>query len=305
MSFRWYIYYCAMCGGCAAYIGWALGRPVTTQSSVTQAAVRGMFLGLMIALALGLLDAFWNGSRGNTGALAVRVLTAVAVGCLGGLLGGMIGQVLYRASNRSLLLLFGWIITGLLVGGSLGVYDLLASALRDEDMRGATRKTVNGLIGGGAGGLLGGILYLILFLLWGAVFRDRKEDFWSPAAWGFVALGLCIGLLIGLAQVILKEAWVRVEAGFRSGRELLLSRPQITIGRGESCDIGLFGDAQVEKLHCRIIRKGDNYVLVDEATPSGTFVNDEPLEGPRVLRSGDLIRLGRALLRFGERAKRK
>ena len=61
---------------------------------------------------------------------------------------------------------------------------------------------------------------------------------------GFVALGMCIGLLIGLAQVILKEAWVRVEAGFRAGREMILSKPEVTIGRAESCDIGLFGDAK-------------------------------------------------------------
>jgi len=26
MSFRWFIYYCALCGGCAAYLGWALGK---------------------------------------------------------------------------------------------------------------------------------------------------------------------------------------------------------------------------------------------------------------------------------------
>ena len=33
----------------------------------------------------------------------------------------------------------------------------------------------------------------------------------SDLAIGLVILGLCIGLLIGLAQVILKEAWVKVE----------------------------------------------------------------------------------------------
>src|SRR5260370_18621721 len=110
MSFRWYIYYCALCGGCAAYIGWALGRPVVTQSSVTQAAVRGLFLGLTIALALSLLDAFWNGSHGGSGVLLIRVLTAVAVGSLGGLIGRMVGQVLYRHSARRFLLLPRWIL---------------------------------------------------------------------------------------------------------------------------------------------------------------------------------------------------
>ena len=303
MSFRWYIYYCALCGGCAAYFGWALGRPVTAQSSVTLAGLRGCILGLMIALGLGLLDGLWNGARGRPKELLLRVLTAVVIGCLGGLLGGMIGQVLYRHSEHSLLLLFGWIVTGLLVGGALGVYDLLSSALLEVDTRGALRKILNGVMGGGAGGLLGGILYLLLGLIWSAVFRNRKEDFWSPAAWGFVALGLCIGLLIGLAQVILKEAWVRVEAGFRSGREMILSRPEITIGRGEHCDIGLFGDPQVEKQHCRIVRAGHDYVLIDGATTSGTYVNDARVVGPHRLHSGDLIRLGRALLRFGERPR--
>ena len=30
--------------------------------------------------------------------------------------------------------------------------------------------------------------------------------------------------MIGLAQVILKEAWIKVDAGFRAGRELILHR---------------------------------------------------------------------------------
>ena len=26
MSFRWFVYYCSLCGGCAAYFGWVFGR---------------------------------------------------------------------------------------------------------------------------------------------------------------------------------------------------------------------------------------------------------------------------------------
>ena len=84
-----------------------------------------------------------------------------------------------------------------------------------------------------------------------------------------MALGLCIGLLIGVAQVILKEAWVKVEAGFRPGRELIVSKGEIVIGRAESCDIGLFGDNSVERTHARILRKGDRYLLVDSDTAGG------------------------------------
>ena len=73
---------------------------------------------------------------------------------------------------------------------------------------------------------------------------------------GFVALGMCIGLLVGLAQVILKEAWIKVEAGFRSGREMILAKDKTSIGRAEGVDIPLFGDAAVGRLHAHIVQRG-------------------------------------------------
>jgi hypothetical protein len=140
--------------------------------------------------------------------------------------------------------------------------------------------------------------------IWGALLGSRTDEYWSPSASGFVVLGLCIGLMIGLAQVILKEAWIRVEAGFRPGRELILSRAETTIGRGEQCDIGLFGDAEVEKLHARIVHQKGRYLLEDADTPSGTYLNGIAVTRPTPLRAGDVIELGRCVLRFGERQKR-
>jgi pSer/pThr/pTyr-binding forkhead associated (FHA) protein len=121
---------------------------------------------------------------------------------------------------------------------------------------------------------------------------------------GFAALGACLGLLIGLAQVVLKEAWLRVEAGFRAGRELIISRDAVTIGRAESCDVGLFGDNGIEKVHARIVRQDGRYVLTDADTPGGTYLNDERITEPVELRSGDTIRVGRSIIRFQERQKR-
>ena len=109
--------------------------------------------------------------------------------------------------------------------------------------------------------------------------------------------------MIGVAQVVLKEAWLRVEAGFRAGRELLLTRPVLTIGRAESCDLGLFGDPAVERLHARIARVDDHYLIADAGTPGGTYVNDQRVKGPTPLHSGDLIRVGDALIRFRERRR--
>ena len=90
---------------------------------------------------------------------------------------------------------------------------------------------------------------------------------------------MSIGLLIGVAQVILKEAWVRVEQGFRPGRELMLVKEETVIGRAEDCDLGLYGDNGVERKHARILLKDGRYMLYDESTPGGTFVNDQRITG--------------------------
>jgi hypothetical protein len=305
MSFRLFIYYCALCGGWAAFFGWALGRVVSPSESVRLAGIRGMFVGLAVALGLSLVDAVWNLSLRQVGQVLARVGTAVVVGCVGGLVGGMIGQILYTASGHlGLFLVFGWALTGALVGVSLGVFEVLSALVRQTDLAGARKKLINGLIGGSTGGLVGGILYLLLSTIWTAIFADKDKDaLWSPGAMGFVALGLCIGLLIGLAQVILKEAWVKIESGRRAGKEMILAKEKTTIGRAESCDLGLFGDSTIERLHATILLFGNRYYLEDANTPAGTFVNEQPAAGRVPLRSGDRIRVGQSVLCFRERQK--
>ena len=81
--------------------------------------------------------------------------------------------------------------------------------------------------------------------------------------------------------MVLKEAWLKVEAGFRAGREMMLTKEETTIGRAESCDLGLFGDNAIERLHARIVLKNNQYVLADVETPGGTFLNDKPVRKPR------------------------
>ena len=104
--------------------------------------------------------------------------------------------------------------------------------------------------------------------------------------------------------MVLKEAWLKVESGFRAGREVMLSKDETTIGRAESCDVGLFGDSALEKLHARIQRKNNMYFLADAETTGGTYLNDKPVRKPTPLHNGDQIRVGSCVLRFGERAKR-
>jgi hypothetical protein len=330
MSFRLFIYYCAMCGAGGGFLGWAVGRFLVWVlqllfrggvSIIITDGLKAMFVGMVVAAALGLVDALWVCSLRQPASIALRVGTAMLVGTLGGLFGGLVPPVISdllrsamgEAPPVALVRLLGWVtdlftwtITGTLIGASVGTFDLLANVARGRDIGAAVRKTLKGLTGGAIGGAVGGLLSLLLHGLWGLLFQGKPaESLWSPSSFGFIILGLCIGLLIGLAQIILKEAWVRVEQGFRRGRQMILQKGEITIGRAEGCDIGLFGDPLVDKLHARILRQGNQYVVVDAGSMAGTFVNDQRVAGPTPLRDGDAIRLGKCVLRFGERAKRQ
>ncbi len=309
MSLRLFIYYCALCGGWAALLGWLLGRILAPEEGIGRPAVQAMLLGITVALALSVVDSLWNLPRWGSAQFVIRVLVGMAIGALAGLIGGLVGQGLFAALGtesdsstlQEVLRLLGWTLMGLLVGASLGAFDLLSRLSRREDLRGARRKVLNGLLGGGLGGLLGGLLFLVLRNILGGALQREPEELFSSSAWGFVALGACIGLLIGLAQVILKEAWIRVEAGFRAGRELILTKPETTVGRAEGCDIGLFGGSGVERTHARIMQREADYYVTDAQTPGGTYVNEQRISTPTLLRSGDRIRVGNCVLRFQER----
>jgi hypothetical protein len=296
MSFKVFIYYCALCGGWAALAAWGLAFAAGwTESQNLSVYFRTMLiggaLGLLLAAVIGMLDALMN-SVGVERFL--RIFVALIVGLVGGLLGGLSGEALKQ--NFGVPRFVGWIFAGFAIGASIGVYDLIRAAAAGQGGRQATRKIANGIIGGVIGGFVGGVLF------------ELPDSNWLPRsslAIGLVILGMCIGLLIGLAQVILKEAWLHVEAGFRPGRELILSKPDITIGRAETCDIGLFGDAAIEKVHARVMLHRDRYLLADGGTQTGTFLNDQRIAQPTPLRSGDTIRVGNSVLRFGERQKRK
>ncbi len=216
MSFRLFIYYCALCGGWAAFLGWGLGLRLSPHTAIGRAGIRGMWLGLLIAFGLALVDSVWNLSLRRLPQISMRVGTSVLVGCVAGLLGGVLGQWLYSITLWEAFYVFGWTLTGMLVGSSVGVFELLSSLLMQRDFSGALKKLVKALIGGALGGLIGGTLSLLLKWVFDAAFQGRDvNELWGPTAWGFVVLGLCIGLLIGLAQVILKEAWIKVETGRR------------------------------------------------------------------------------------------
>jgi hypothetical protein len=323
MSFRLFVYYCAIGGAWSGLVGWFLaillapakGDNFDYFPQVMPDTVYGLLLGLAVAFGLSLLDALFN--YGNqVGKIVVRVIVAIIVGAFGGLFGSFIGSSLYFFVKRQIVqpyelspvisetaYVVGWIIVGFLMGFSISVFEILRSLMTKKDFTGALKKMRNCLIGGTTGGFLGGILSLSVISA--ADHYVQRIGLWTPIALGFIAIGACIGLLVGLAQVILKEAWIKVEAGFRPGREMILAKEKTTIGRAESSDIALFGDAGVEKMHANIVLDGGRYFLEDLQSSGGSFVNDQKVQGRAALKAGDLIKVGKSVLRFHERAKRK
>src|SRR5262249_55182022 len=101
MSFGRFIYYCAMWGAAAAFFGWGLGRLLETETTRLGASLTGMWLGLFIALGLGVLDALAAGSQRDVANLGIRLILAMLIGAVGGLGGGFLGQMMYEATHGS------------------------------------------------------------------------------------------------------------------------------------------------------------------------------------------------------------
>ena len=65
---------------------------------------------------------------------------------------------------------------------------------------------------------------------------------------------------------------------------------RVTIGRDPGNDI-IIDDSTVSREHAYISREGDNLVVFDKGSKSGTIVNGEKLESAR-LKNADIVRIG-------------
>jgi two-component system, cell cycle response regulator len=98
-----------------------------------------------------------------------------------------------------------------------------------------------------------------------------------------------------------------VLSGPALGKEFSLVKPQLTLGRGEDCDI-VIPDPSVSRKHlqinCRKIGKGETQSLMvvvrDLGSKNGTFVNLLKVQ-QKVLKAGDKISIGRVILKFDRR----
>src|SRR5436190_22201283 len=80
------------------------------------------------------------------------------------------------------------------------------------------------------------------------------------------------------------------------GREYVIAGASLVFGREAGCDVVVPGE-DVSRRHAEIVQNPKGYLLVDSST-NGTFVNEERVEGQRILARADVIRLGDEQFRF-------
>jgi len=80
-----------------------------------------------------------------------------------------------------------------------------------------------------------------------------------------------------------------------SPSEFELTKSEIVICRDPDTHINLPSPA-ISRRHARLTREGDAYMIEDLGSSNGTFVNGNQIEGRRPLKSGDQIRLGKAIV---------
>jgi pSer/pThr/pTyr-binding forkhead associated (FHA) protein len=80
------------------------------------------------------------------------------------------------------------------------------------------------------------------------------------------------------------------------GREYVITGASLVFGREAGCDVVVAGK-DVSRRHAEIVHTPRGYLVVDSST-NGTFVNEEQVQGQRILARTDVIRIGEEQFRF-------
>ncbi|TNF48257.1 VWA domain-containing protein [bacterium] len=275
-------------GGCAALcaaLPLALFLPLTPRSS-TMSVLFGLILGGFLAGFLTAFELLWTQ---RTGLLTSRLVPSAVMGAFGGALGALAGNMLFKAwgnhlvSSPSAGIMFplslgsaaGWGLTGLGVG--------LAITLPFSSAR---SRWIHASFGGMAGGIAGGLIMQVFRPLMGS----------GSLVLGLLGLGSAVGFGISWTEKALSSLRLQVLQGPGRGSEFTLGGSTL-IGNDKNCAVRLT-EAGVAPRHARIFYKARRLFFEDLGSPLGSTLNDRKVAGTSAsLSHGDLIRVGRSLLR--------
>ena len=156
------------------------------------------------------------------------------------------------------------------------------------------KKARNGALGGLLGGILGGALFDPI----GIAFQTD----WLSRAVALCIIGAATGMLIGIVESVLKDAWLLVTGGPLTGKQFVIYKNPTVFGSAPKADIYLFKDALVEPHHAALHTLAHGHELEDLGTPAGTLVNGQRITRHR-LRAGDSIQIGHYSFSYSEKAR--
>jgi len=305
-----------MAGLIGALIAWVLIEPHFEDTEVDTA--RSVVFAFLLFSSVGGLAGLMIGSM--EGILARNFLRAfkggvvgLAIGFGGGLLATYVaGIVLYIVVNIGVAIVgreaaidpkhhfagfmlvviarsLAWTVAGMTVGLGPGI------ALKSG------RLTLNGFLGGMFGGLIGGLLFdPINYVVSGGTLETGAE---VSRAIGLSVIGASAGFMIGLVEMLTKDAWLVMTAGPLKGKQFIVYKNPTNIGSSPKSEIYLFKDASIEPFHAAINIVRDGYEIEDKNTKSGTFINGQKIKRKR-LKNGDEIQLGETRLVYSEKEKK-
>lgn len=282
-------------------------KPLREQSSNSSTAALLMFSAVagMIGLAIGAAD-------GIICRLPRRAIIGGLVGALIGVVGGLFSNVLANvvyaplsavageqlagvsSSSRALgfmlqmvARMFAWTLAGCAMGLGQGI------ALRSK------RIVVHGLLGGVIGGMIGGLLFDPLDLV---ILGSDEIGADSSRLIGLIVIGAAVGAMIGVVELLTRDAWLRMIEGPLAGKEFLIFRDTMNIGSSPRSEIYLFNDDQVAPTHATLRVVGDECEIASRDRVHPLLVNGQSVRTSR-LRHGDRIHIGATSFVFEQRQR--
>ena len=178
-----------------------------------------------------------------------------------------------------------WCLAGMAMGLGQGI------ALRSK------RLVLYGFLGGIVGGLLGGLLFDPIDLI--LLGPDKPSAHWSRLI-GIIVIGASVGAMIGVVELLARDAWLRMTQGPLTGKEFLLFKDVMNVGASPRSDIYLFNDPQVAEHHAIIRTMGEECEIEARQSTAPVLLNNRPAQRTR-LRHGDNVTIGQTVFVFQQR----
>jgi hypothetical protein len=300
-----------------AFIAWMLIEPIFEDEITDEGAslFQGFLLFMLVGGFVGLFIGAMEGILAKNTSRAIRGgMIGFGVGFGGGLVSTFIAQLIFGillmlgfamlgegaltdpANNVQGFVLFmvarslGWAVAGMTMGLGPGI------ALKSKKL------ARNGFIGGMIGGMIGGLLFdPICYVVSGGTLESGGE---ASRAVGLALIGAVAGLMIGLVEMLTKDAWLLMIDGPLKGKQFIVYKNPTIIGSSPRSEIYLFKDLEIESSHARITSARDMYEIEDLETQAGTLVNGQKIKRQQ-LKHGDIIQIGSTKFIYTEKDKKK